>query len=192
MSFGRGRFSRSSCEGAVSSSSMISLQRSIHSSQMKTPGPAISFLTCRWLFPQKLQRSCSFPSLALATRSPSTPNSRRALVLARISAADHLVDYAVFLCVLRVHEVVAVGVASNFLKVLAGVLGEDLLETALEVQGFGRAGLDVRGLAAGARGCPDLVDQNLGVRQCHPLPFRAPREQQRAHRHRNPDANGLD
>jgi hypothetical protein len=34
---------------------------------MYTPGPAISFLTCRWLFPQKLQRSCSFPSLALAT-----------------------------------------------------------------------------------------------------------------------------
>jgi hypothetical protein len=25
-------------------------------------------LTCRWLFPQKLQRSCSLPSLALAIR----------------------------------------------------------------------------------------------------------------------------
>src|SRR5487761_1030728 len=67
MSRGRGRLSRSSWVGEVSSSSMISLQRSMHSSQMYTPGPAINFLTCRWLFPQKLQRSCSFPSLALAT-----------------------------------------------------------------------------------------------------------------------------
>ena len=41
---------------------MISLQRSMHSSQMYTPGPAISFLTCRWDLPQKLQRSCSLES----------------------------------------------------------------------------------------------------------------------------------
>ena len=31
---------------------MISLQRSMHSSQMYTPGPAMSFLTCFWLLPQ--------------------------------------------------------------------------------------------------------------------------------------------
>src|SRR5258708_19707060 len=43
---------RCSAEPA-SSSSMISLHRSMHSSQMYTPGPAISFLTCFWLFPQK-------------------------------------------------------------------------------------------------------------------------------------------
>src|SRR3954447_23152872 len=53
--------------GAVSSSSMISLQRSMHSSQMYTPGPAISFLTCRCDFPQKEQRSCSFESVGRAT-----------------------------------------------------------------------------------------------------------------------------
>jgi hypothetical protein len=41
-----------SSEGSASSSSMISLQRSMHSSQMYTPGPAMSFLTCFWLFPQ--------------------------------------------------------------------------------------------------------------------------------------------
>jgi hypothetical protein len=39
--------------GPENSSSMISLQSSMHSSQMYTPGPAMSFLTWRWLFPQK-------------------------------------------------------------------------------------------------------------------------------------------
>jgi hypothetical protein len=39
-----------SSEVSESSSSMISLQRSMHSSQMYTPGPAMSFFTCFWLF----------------------------------------------------------------------------------------------------------------------------------------------
>jgi hypothetical protein len=34
---------------------MISLHKSMHSSQMKTDGPAISFLTSCWLLPQKEQ-----------------------------------------------------------------------------------------------------------------------------------------
>src|SRR4029077_7618338 len=62
MSLGRGRLSRSSWVGVVSSSSMISLQRSMHSSQMYTPGPAISFLTCFWLFPQNEHFRRSPPS----------------------------------------------------------------------------------------------------------------------------------
>src|ERR671928_1413172 len=64
MSFGLGRLSRSSCAGAVSSSSMISLQRSMHSSQMYTPGPAISFLTC----------FCDLPQNEHFNRSPPSPN----------------------------------------------------------------------------------------------------------------------
>ena len=48
---------------------MISLQRSMHSSQMYTPGPAISFLTCRCDLPQKEQRSCSFESVGRAMTS---------------------------------------------------------------------------------------------------------------------------
>jgi hypothetical protein len=40
---------------AGSSSRMISLQSSMHSSQTNTEGPAISFLTSCWLFPQKEQ-----------------------------------------------------------------------------------------------------------------------------------------
>src|SRR6266481_9272503 len=37
------------------SSRMMSLQRSMHSSQMNTDGPAISFFTSCWLLPQKEQ-----------------------------------------------------------------------------------------------------------------------------------------
>src|ERR1051325_11026594 len=37
------------------SSRMMSLQSSMHSSQMKTDGPAISFLTSCWLLPQNEQ-----------------------------------------------------------------------------------------------------------------------------------------
>src|SRR5580765_1291385 len=51
---------------------MISLQRSMHSSQMYTPGPAMSFLTCFWLFPQKEHLSRSPPSPMRATGSISS------------------------------------------------------------------------------------------------------------------------
>src|SRR4029079_13580178 len=40
---------------AGTSSRMMSLQSSMHSSQMKTDGPAISFLTSCWLLPQNEQ-----------------------------------------------------------------------------------------------------------------------------------------
>ncbi len=62
MSRGLGRLSKSRVAGAVSSSSMISLQRSMHSSQMYTPGPAMSFFTWRCDLPQKLHRSWSLLS----------------------------------------------------------------------------------------------------------------------------------
>src|SRR4029077_12535484 len=40
------------------SSSRTSWHRSMHWSQMYTPGPATSFRTCSWPFPQKEQRVC--------------------------------------------------------------------------------------------------------------------------------------
>src|SRR5258706_10777894 len=45
----------------VASSRMMSLHRSMHSSQMNTDGPAISFLTSCWLLPQKEQYSSFSP-----------------------------------------------------------------------------------------------------------------------------------
>src|SRR3954452_24460860 len=103
--------------GAVSSSSMISLQRSMHSSQMYTPGPAISFLTCRCDFPQKEQRSCSLESVGRAmVVSPqrSRPPRAPSLVL-----GDHAVDDPVLLRFLAGHEVVALGIRLDLLDVLA-------------------------------------------------------------------------
>src|ERR1051325_8541703 len=64
MSFGFGSSSSFSSVVSESSSSMISLQRSMHSSQMYTPGPAMSFLTC----------FCDFPQNEHFSRSPPSPN----------------------------------------------------------------------------------------------------------------------
>src|SRR3954467_7834808 len=100
--------------GAVSSSSMISLQRSMHSSQMYTPGPAMSFLTCRWDFPQKEQSSCSLESVGRAMRGS---------VL-----VDHPVDDAVVLGLIAAQEVVALRVGAHLLVGLLRVLGDDLVE----------------------------------------------------------------
>src|ERR1700746_2957176 len=98
---------------------MISLQRSMHSSQMYTPGPAISFLTCFWLFPQKEHFSRSPPSPNLAIGSASRPLSsgpragRSAAAgggchLGELSAGQHLVDHAVLPTLIGAHDEVTV------------------------------------------------------------------------------------
>src|SRR5258705_11514658 len=59
---------------------MISLQRSMHSSQIYTPGPAMSFLTCFWLLPQNEHLSRSPPSPMRATGTdPFSEQSNRAV-----------------------------------------------------------------------------------------------------------------
>src|SRR3954451_18862116 len=172
--------------GAVSSSSMISLQRSMHSSQMKTPGPAISFLTWRWDLPQKEQRSCSLESVGRATcvSLPFGLRARRASVL-----GDHPVDDAVLLGLLRAQEVVALRVLLDLVELLPGVVGDDLVQPAAQLDDLAGVDLDVRRLPLEARG--HLVDEDLRVRQRHPLALRPAAEQQRAHRHGDADADRL-
>src|SRR6478736_4675807 len=70
---------------------MISLQRSMHSSQMYTPGPAMSFFTCFCDFPQKEHFSRSPPSPIRATYGllPSWPDVVPGPVLTA-TPADHL------------------------------------------------------------------------------------------------------
>src|SRR3954453_17950499 len=184
MSFGRGRLSRSSWAGAVSSSSMISLHRSMHSSQMWTPGPAISFLTCRWLLPQKLQSSCSFPSDARATFLLLAGDG-----LGVYPVRDHVVDDAVLLGFLCGEEVVALHVPRDLFVRASGVQRQDLLEPALERNRLARLDLDVGRLPLEPTG--HLMDEDLGVRQSHPLSFRSSREEHCAHRHRDADADRL-
>src|SRR5215212_3251524 len=141
--------------GPVSSSSMISLQRSMHSSQMYTPGPAISFFTCRCDFPQKEQRSCSLESVGRAKVSP--PQERpEGLVL-----GDHPIDKSVFLRLVGAHEVVPLRISGHLFQFLAGVMGQDLVQALPDVDDLLGVNLDVGGLPLEGRG--HLVDQDLRV-----------------------------
>src|SRR6202050_2796733 len=177
----------SNAGGAESSSSMISLQRSMHSSQMYTPGPAISFLTCRWDLPQKLHRSCSFESVGLAI--PSLPASGAVHAIAELMLRDDAIYDAVLPGLLRAHEVVALGVLADLLELFAGVLGDDLVEAVAHVDDLLGVDLDIGRLALEAR--RHLMYQDLGVGQRHALAMRTPGQQQRAHRHRDTDADRL-
>src|SRR4051794_27480973 len=117
---------------------MISLQRSMHSSQMYTPGPAMSFLTCFCDLPQNEHFSRSPPpSPILAMRRPPAFESlfgplrrgRRGCVdRGRLTNGDDVVDDAVLLGLRRGQDEVAIGVLADALHRLTGVVGEDLLE----------------------------------------------------------------
>ncbi len=79
MSWGVGKpsLAPSATVEVANSSRTMSLHKSMHSSQMKTEGPAINFLTSCWLFPQKEQYrffSVVEPFLS-AIDLPRNPNS---------------------------------------------------------------------------------------------------------------------
>src|SRR5512142_1024488 len=76
---------------AVVSSRMMSLQRSMHSSQMNTDGPAMSFFTSCWLLPQKEQYRSLSPDF-LSVIAGSVVSYCRSSRLA--AAGDHLVHDA--------------------------------------------------------------------------------------------------
>src|SRR5439155_14014789 len=162
---------------------MISLQRSMHSSQMYTPGPAMSFLTCFCDLPQKehFRRSespnfatapRSFGSLGPADHPRTSPEDRLILRCLRrggcefslnFARGDDLVDDAVLPGLLGIEDVVPVRVLGHLFQLLPGVLGDDLLEQ-LPVPGdLLRLDLDVHGLAL--RATVGLVQQDPGVRE---------------------------
>ncbi len=62
----------------AASSRMMSLHRSMHSSQMNTDGPAMSFLTSCWLFPQKEQYSSFSPLEPFFSDIPPVPREMNA------------------------------------------------------------------------------------------------------------------
>src|SRR5271165_6846911 len=91
------------------SSRMMSLHRSMHSSQMNTDGPAISFLTSCWLLPQKEQYS-SFSLELFLSDMPPAPRIRCAAPRSGgIAALDEdLVNQPVAYCIVSRHEVIAI------------------------------------------------------------------------------------
>src|SRR5438876_7418157 len=99
---------------------MISLHRSMHSSQMYTPGPAMSFFTCFCDLPQKEHfRRSESPNFAIPP-APSASVRARILegprwILGRLrrqrcklglhlAAGDDLIDDTVFLRLLGRHD----------------------------------------------------------------------------------------
>src|SRR5215469_2398186 len=103
---------------------MMSLHRSMHSSQMYTPGPAISFLTCFCDFPQKehFTRSLDSPNLATTPIPPGcSGDARRLRDDGQLSRGDHFIDDAVLLSLVRAHDEVAVGVSRHLFDGLARV-----------------------------------------------------------------------
>jgi hypothetical protein len=67
---------------ALTSSAMMSLQSPMHSSQMYTVGPAMSFFTSRWLLPQKEHWRLPWESSCLGT----VRSSSRAVEPPRVSS----------------------------------------------------------------------------------------------------------
>src|SRR5262245_29125620 len=134
------------------SSRMMSLHSSMHSSQMNTDGPAMSFLTSCWLLPQNEQYSSFSPEEDFSD-----------MELGALPRCQDFVHQTVLYRVFGPHEKVAVGVPGDGLHRLAGVPGEDLVQPGLEVQDLLGVDLDVRHLALeAARG---LVDHDARVGQ---------------------------
>src|SRR3954447_17065336 len=102
---------------------------------------------------------------------------------------DHPIDDAVVLRLFGGHEVVALGVVADLVVVLLRVLRDDVVEALADVDDLLGVDLDVCGLAL--EGGADLVNQDLRVGQRHALALGAAGEQQRAHRHRDADADRL-
>src|SRR5687767_12122164 len=96
ISCGRGSLSRVRSARSSSSSRMMSLQSSTHSSQTNTDGPAISLRTSCWLLPQNEQYR-SLPSSCLPRESsdmhyPRKLKARRRQYLQRVTKSRHRRD----------------------------------------------------------------------------------------------------
>src|SRR5215469_7591499 len=101
----------------------------------------MSFFTWRWLLPQKLHSSCSFPSVARAICVFFYLGFAVSSTSARLSVRDHLVDDAVLLGLLGRHVVVAFHVLRDFVGGLVRMLTDDLLQAPLQVDRL--TGLDL-------------------------------------------------
>src|SRR2546427_3574474 len=116
---------------------MMSLQSSMHSSQMNTDGPAMSLRTSCWLLPQNEQYS-SF--------SPEELFSDMALHV--LPGHENLVHYPVLYRVRRPHEKVAFRVPGDGVDRLNGVRCKNFIQTATHERGLLGIDVAVGGLCA--------------------------------------------
>src|SRR5207249_9049624 len=128
------------------SSAMISLQSSMHSSQMYTVGPAISLRTSFWLFPQNEHFRVPLPSRVRAFSPLLLPPRRQCRGLGhrpgRRLGRDDVVDDSIFLRLLRGHEKVPVRIPLDFLHGLAGVVDEDPVQLLAHPEDLPRLDVD--------------------------------------------------
>src|SRR5581483_5786230 len=164
---------------------MMSLQRSMHSSQMYTVGPAMSFRTSSWLFPQNEQTR-------LPVRSSPCFAIEAPLRLGELARPGHddLVDEAVLDRLLPREEEVAVGVLLDSLEALTRVLHEDVVHLLAEPDDLARLDVDVRRLPL--HPAERLMDHDPRVRQREALPLRAGCQKPRRHARRLPHAERRD
>src|SRR5512135_167612 len=159
MSLGSGIFLRlSSMLWTSASSWMMHRHSSMHSSQIYAEGPATSFLTSFWVFPQKEQN-----------RMPSPPSFSRCL-LGMVSSLfldgrgpllDYRVDEPVLRRLLTGHIVIAIGVTLDPVDRLIRVLRQDLIELMLQTKDFPRLDFHIRCLAR--EPTHRLMDQDPGM-----------------------------
>src|SRR5208282_4090627 len=165
ISRGVGRSSRTNSGRSPNSSSMMSLQRSMHSSQMYTPGPAMSFLTCFCDLPQKEHLTSSLDSQNFAMLAPSVllgyAGGHRHT--GKLAGRYHFVNDAVLLSFRRAHNEVPVRVRGHLLGGLARVQGDHLVEQVTHPDDLLGLDLDVCRLTGGST--IGLVEQDPGVGQ---------------------------
>src|SRR6185312_13933772 len=126
-------------------------------------------------------RSGRFSCLALT--APGRGTVRRALL-------QNGVDQAIAYGLIPGHEPVAVGVLLDPLHALAGVLGQDFVQSIPGLEHLLGVDLHVRRLSLKA--AEGLVDHHPRMRQAVALAGSATREQNRAHAGRLADADGAD
>src|SRR5678815_1603574 len=139
------------------SSAMMSLQTSTHSSQIKTVGPAISLRTSFWSLLQNEQRRISVSPFFL-----TMPYAGYVSMLHPF--ADDVIDYPVFLPLVRRHDVIAFSIVLDSLECLPGVVHQDFVEPLAHAQNFPRMNIDVGRLSRQPLH-QGLMDHDAGVRQ---------------------------
>ena len=189
MSFGRGRFSRSSCAGAVSlvDDLVAEIDALIADVDARTGD---QFLDLALRLPAEIAKKLLVPLACPSHPSPRCNRKSLSLPPLDLAMLDDGVDNAVVLGLGSGHVVVAIHVLSRLSR-CPGLVCLDMISSISRLRLItSRAWISMSvGWPVEARGA--LVDQDLRVRQRHALPGCSAGEDDGSHRHRHPDADRL-